>query len=406
MTTDRVPRRLAPAVAGLLAIGLLAAACGDDDDSSTAATTAAATTAASTSAATTAGATTTGGATTTASANGGVTAQGISDERCQQNKDAGKITFLTSFDFAAAASILDVVVAKDKGYFDKMCLNVELKPGFSTSNYPLVASGQGQVSSAGNYSEILNFSTGGAKFAAIADYGKIPIEALLVRDDGKINQLTDLKGKTIGVKGDIPPSLVAMLSKAGLKRGTDYKEVLLDGFDPKQHLQQAIDALPVYKSNEPGQLDAAGIKYKLFDPADEDTPGTFALFYATPDWIEKNPTAAQDFVRAAFKGYEDAVADPAGAVALSLKAINAAGNQNFLTEAGETYRWQQESATVKKGTPSGPIGLIDPQVFQDEVEAYTAAGVYKSPPVTDGSYDESVAEGLYDSSGKLIWPTS
>jgi NitT/TauT family transport system substrate-binding protein len=391
-------------VAGLLAIGLLAAACGDDDDSSGAATTAGTTAAATTAGATTTAAATTAGATTTAAS--GVTAQGISDERCQENKDAGKITFLTSFDFAAAASILDVVVAKDKGYFDKMCLDVELKPGFSTSNYPLVASGQGQVSSAGNYSEILNFSTGGAKFAAIADYGKIPIEGLIVRDDGKINQLSDLKGKTIGVKGDIPPSIVAMLAKAGLKRGTDYKEVLLDGFDPKQHLQQAIDALPVYKSNEPGQLDAAGIKYKMFDPADEGTPGTFALFYATPDFIGKHPTAAQDFVRAAFKGYEDAVADPAAAVATSLKAINAAGNQAFLTEAGETYRWQQESATVKKGTPSGPVGLIDPKVFQDEVAAYTAAGVYKTPPVTDGSYDESVADGLFDSSGKLIWPSS
>ena len=56
--------------------------------------------------------------------------------------------------------------------------------------------------------------------------------------------LADLKGKTIGVKGDIPPSIVAMLAKAGLKRGTDYKEVLLDGFDPVAQLQPDIDALP------------------------------------------------------------------------------------------------------------------------------------------------------------------
>ena len=58
-------------------------------------------------------------------------------------------------------------------------------------------------------------------------------------------------------------------------------------------------------------------------------------------------------MRAAFKGYADAVADPAGAVAISLKEINAAGNQNYLTPEGETYRWQQESAIVAKGTPPG-----------------------------------------------------
>jgi ABC-type nitrate/sulfonate/bicarbonate transport system substrate-binding protein len=391
--TTHTQRRATVAATILVVAGL--AACGSSSSTSP------------TTAATAAGATTTGAAATTSTTAGGVTATGISAERCAANKDAGTITFLTSFDFAAAASILDVVVAEGKGYFDKMCLNVDMKPGFSTTNYPLVAAGQAQMSSAGSYTEILNFSKSGAAFVAVADYGKIPIEALLVRDDGKINALTDLKGKTIGVKGDIPPSLVAMLANAGLKRGTDYKEVLLDGFDPAQHLSQPIDALPVYKSNEPGQLDAKGIKYKLFDPADLKVPGTFALFYTSPEFLSKHPTAVQDFVRAAFKGYADAVADPAGAVAMSVAAINAAGNQNFLTEAGETYRWKQESATVAKGTPSGPVGLIDPAVFTAEVDAYAAAGVFASgKPTTTGTYDESVAKGVFDASGKLIWPAS
>jgi ABC-type nitrate/sulfonate/bicarbonate transport system substrate-binding protein len=388
MTTHRHRTRATVAVSAFVAV---VAACGSSKSSTT----------------TAAAPTTTTAAATSTTAVAGVTASGISADRCTANKAAGKITFLTSFDFAAAASILDVVVAKDKGYFDKMCLDVEMKPGFSTTNYPLVAAGQSQMSSAGSYTEILNFSKSGAAFVAVADYGKIPIEALLVRDDGKINQLSDLKGKTIGVKGDIPPSIVAMLAKAGLKRGTDYKEVLLDGFDPAQHLSQAIDALPVYKSNEPGQLDAKGIKYKLFDPADTGVPGTFALFYTSPDFLAKHPTAVQDFVRAAFKGYADAVADPAAAVTMSVAAINAAGNQNFLTEAGETYRWKQESATVAKGTPSGPIGLIDPAVFTAEVDAYTAAGVFTAgKPATAGTYDESVAKDVYDTAGKLVWPTS
>ena len=29
-------------------------------------------------------------------------------------------------------------MAKNKGYYDKMCLEVEVKPSFSTANYPLV----------------------------------------------------------------------------------------------------------------------------------------------------------------------------------------------------------------------------------------------------------------------------
>ncbi len=55
-------------------------------------------------------------------------AAAIDPERCATNEAVGTITYLSSFDFAAAASIVDVVVAEDKGYFDELCLDVELTP--------------------------------------------------------------------------------------------------------------------------------------------------------------------------------------------------------------------------------------------------------------------------------------
>jgi hypothetical protein len=62
---------------------------------------------------------------------------------------------------------------------------------------------------------------------------------------------------------------------------------------------------------------------------------------------------------------------------------------------------------VAKGTPSGPVRLIDAAVFKNEIDAYTKAGVFgDAPPSMDGTYDESVAAALHDSSGQLIWPTS
>jgi ABC-type nitrate/sulfonate/bicarbonate transport system substrate-binding protein len=400
----RTTRRVTPVMAAAVVAALAVASCGSDNSLSSPQNSAQAPT-------TRAGASASSGASTsaaeaaTSTTDPGISASGISKERCDKNKAAGPITYLTSFDFAAAASILDIVVAKDRGYFDDMCLNVTLKPGFSTSNYALVAAGQAQLSSAGAYTELLNFSTGGAKFVAVADYGKTPVEALLVRDDGKIRTLQDLKGKTIGVKGDIPPSIVAMLAQAGLKRGTDYKEVLLDGFDPVAHLKTSIDALPVYKSNEPGQLDRAGVAYKLFDPIDYGVPGSFGIIYTTPDFLSKHPTAVQDFVRAAFKGYSDAVRDPAGAVAISIKEINAAGNQNYLTQQGETYRWQQESSIVGRGSPAGgTVGLIDPDRFQNEIDSYATAGIFTAgTPKTAGTFDTSVTAGLYQDNA-LVWP--
>ncbi len=338
---------------------------------------------------------------------GEVTTEGISADRCEANKAAGKITYLSSFSFSASASILDVVVAKEKGYFEQMCLDVELRPGFSTTNYPLVAKNEAQFSSAGNYTEILNFTTEGAEFVATVDYGKAPIEALVTKESGA-TELSQLKGGTIGIKGDLPPSIVAMLAKNGLVRGKDYEELSLEGFDPVVQLEQPIDALPVYKSNEPGQLDAAGVKYHLFDPVTFDVPGSFGLIYTSKQFLADHPTAVEDFTRAALHGMEDAIADPAAAVDIAVAQIESAGNDFFLTKEGELYRWTQESKVVVASTPSGePVGLIDPALLDTEVKEYTEAGVWPKGAPTDGKYyDADIAKSLYDANGKVIWPAS
>ena len=226
-------RRAAGLTAAVLAVGLVAASCGSDDDASDASDAPAGTTADSTApsdstapADSTAPSDTTAGTDAPAGSDAPAgTGSGdepllatVDPERCAANQDAGTITYLSGFDFAAAASIIDVIVAEQSGYFDDLCLDVELKPSFATANYTLVGSDQAQFASAGNYTEILNFSGEGAEFVAFIDYGKTPIEALITPDGGA-TELAELEGKTIGVKGDIPPSIVAMLAGAGLTRG-------------------------------------------------------------------------------------------------------------------------------------------------------------------------------------------
>ena len=183
-------------------------------------------------------------------------------------------------------------------------------------------------------------------------------------------------------------------------------EVLLDGFDPVAQLGQNIAALPVYKSKEPRQLDAAGVKYGLFDPAKLDVPGSFGLIYTSADYAATNPTVVADFTRAALHGMEDAIADPPGAVAISVKQIDAAGNQAFLTAEGETFRFNAEVAVVKASTPAGTnIGVIDPKVFANEYAAYDAAGVWPDGAPTDyDAYDAGLAASLYGRDGKVLWP--
>jgi NitT/TauT family transport system substrate-binding protein len=412
-TTQQLRRRRGVRIAAsALALGLVAAACGSDDSSSDSTEvlredTEAATV--DTEAMTEDTEAMTEDTEATADTGGASSDEPllatVDPERCQANQDAGTITYLSSFDFAAAVSIIDVIVAADSGYFADMCLNVELVPSFSTANYTLVASDQAQFSSAGNYTEILNTTGEGAEFVAFVAYGKTPIEAL-VTPDGGATDLAALEGATIGIKGDIPPSLVAMLAQAGLDRGSDYSEVLLDGFDPQAHLATGIDALPVYKSNEPGQLEAAGVAFNLFDPTDDDIPGSFGLLYTSRSFFDEHPTAAEDFARASQKGMEDTIADPEAAVEMAVDRIDAAGNQNFLTAEGELFRLQAELAEVLRGTPDGePIGIIVPELFAAEYAAYVEAGVWPDGAPDDTMpFDADLAVALYGDDGKVIWP--
>ena len=330
-------------------------------------------------------------------------------DRCKANNAAGTITYLSSYDFAASASIVEILVAKQKGYFDDVCLDVKLKPSFSTDNYPLIAADEAQISSGGSLSEVVDYAgRNDAGFVALSVDGRTGIDALIIKD-GQSTQLSDLKGKTIGVKGAITPSVAAMLKKAGLTEGKDYQTVLLDGYDPK--LQIAIPEIvgfPGFKSNEPLQLKAAGIPFKLYDPADYGIPGSFGVLYSNSTFLGKYPTAAEDFMRAAMKGLADALADPVGAANIAVDMINASGNAQHLSPDGEVARWSVESKLVAASTTVSklPIGVPDIKLLETEVKTYADIGLFDGQvPDLTTLVDAKLVRGVYDSSGQVIWPS-
>jgi NMT1/THI5 like len=408
MNTRHTSKRALVVVAALT---LAAAGCGDDDDDDSAAGTDAPATAPSddttapetTGAPVDTGTTDTTGTTGTDASTGGA----IDAERCAANEAAGTITYVSSFDFAAAASILDVITAEDAGFFDEVCLDVEIVPGFAPSNGAIVASGEAQMSSAGSFGEIVNNNVQGeADLVAVAQYGKTAIEALVVPAGGAVDPedlAGTLPGTTMGIKGDIPYSLQAMLGLLGVERGS-FEELLLEGFDPVAHLDLGIDSLPVYKSNEPAQLDAAGVDYTLVDPLDLDVPASFGVFFTTRSFLDDHPTAVQDFVRASFRGFQFAVEEPETAVGYAFDRINAAGNPMFFSDTGEGFRWATESQIVIDTTPAGEgIGLLAVDRLQAEIEQLTDVGVFSELPDWESMYDASVTDGLYDGE-ELTWP--
>ena len=375
---------------GLAAALSLVAACGGDDDEPSAA------------------ADTPAPSTTSAGPAPVAAGAPFPDDRCAANQAAGTISYLSGFDFAATASIVDVVLADQAGYYDELCLDVELTPSFSTDNYPLVAAGEAEFASGGSFSELVAFATANeADVVAVDVEGRTAIDGLILKP-GTASSLEDLAGATIGVKGKLPPSVAAMLAGAGLVEGADYETVLLDGFDPLAHYAlDGIVGFPGYKSNEPGQLERAGLPFDLFDPAEHGVPGSFGVIFTNREFAESHPTATQDFVRATMRGLADAIADPAAAAHAAIDLVEANGNPRFLSLEGESYRWTTDAELIASETPAGSgMGVPDAALLQAEVDAYAEVGLFggQAPDVAGFIHGEPI-EGVYDETGEVIWPS-
>lgn len=329
--------------------------------------------------------------------------------RCEANRAAGTITYLSGFDFAATASIVDVLVADSKGYYDELCLDVELKASFSVDNYPQIAANQAQFSSGGSFSELVDFAgANDAGFVALAVEGRTGIDALITKD-GEVDTLADINGKKLGVKGALSPSVRAMLAQQGLVEGVDFETVLLDGFDPLVHIEApGIVGFPGYKNNEPGQLAAADVPFKLYDPSDFGVPGSFGVIYSNNTFLIEHPTAAQDFMRATMRGLFDAIADPEAAAQIAVDAINANGNAMFLSTEGEMERWKIDAKLVaESATADEPLGLPLVDKLNEEVTTYAEIGLFDGiAPIIDSMVDPTVLEGVYDDTGAVVWPSS
>jgi ABC-type nitrate/sulfonate/bicarbonate transport system substrate-binding protein len=328
-------------------------------------------------------------------------------QRCAANKAAGTITFLTGFDFAAAASMVDVFVAHAAGYYAALCLDVRIKASFSADNYPLIAADNAQFASGGSFGELVEYAgRNEAQFKALSVEGRTDIDTLIVKP-GAISSLADLRGKTIGVSTAIIPGVQAMLLQAGLVEHKDYNAVQMVGFDPKVHIATPdIVGFDGYTSNEPLQLQAAGIKFDSYNPADYGIPGSFGVIYTNATFISAHPTAAEDFMRATMRGLHDAIADPDAASAEAIKLLNANGNPLALSPDNEIARWQAESKLIAAAaTPSFPLGVPDPVLLEKEIDSYGQVGVFGGiTPDYSQTMDGTLVKSLYDTSGTIIWP--
>lgn len=335
--------------------------------------------------------------------------------RCELNRAEGPVTFVTGYDFAASAGIIDAVVAQSEGYFDELCLDVRIEPGFAPVNSTLVIEGKAEFGTAGSFAELVNVNVvNEGDLVAILHWGRTAIEAIVLPADSEVEDFSDLCGKSVGIKGDLPYSLRAALSLSGedasgepLERSCFDNEVILEGFDPVAHLEGGIDALPVYKSNEPNILESQNVPFKMLDPSDYEVPSSFGIVFTTRSFLDENYDFVQDVVRALVRGWQFAVDNPEVAVDHAFSMINVFDSQAGLARETELHRWDVESDLVTRFAREGVgLGIPDVELLSSEIASLAEIGVFAQPPDVRSMVNIEVAEGVYNGTELKWWPSS
>ncbi|MFD6950307.1 myristoyl transferase [Nocardiopsis sp. TSRI0078] len=321
----------------------------------------------------------------------------IDEERCETNQAAGTITYITGYQYQASVSILEAVAADALGYFEAVCLDVEIQPGSGDTigNSQLVSAGTAHFTSLGNEAEVLQANDAGHNVVGVATYGHVPIASLLTGTD--IKELKDLEGTTLGHKGMLPAPLEAMLVADGVN--LDDIEIVEVGYDPSVLPRDQVQALTAFRSNEPFLLADMDEDYNEWLPEDYGIVGSFGVMATNPEWADENPTVVEDYLRAlsqAFTYCQD-------------NGEECVGYAAELAEAGYDVDhnlriWNAESELVNASTPDdSTVGYIDLSLTEAEGRTLVDNGQLDKLPDVEPLFDPRYLEAVHVAT-EVSWP--
>ncbi|GAA1495068.1 ABC transporter substrate-binding protein [Paeniglutamicibacter kerguelensis] len=323
----------------------------------------------------------------------------LDDAACQRNKDAGKITYISGYGYSASAGQLDVFLAKELGYFDALCLDVEINAS-GANGQQLVSSGQAQFTALGSASDVMLAAANSKNLTAVATYGSVSPFSIFANE--KVASLKDLEGKKLGYFINLTPIASAMLDAAGVDV-SKVELIKMTNYDPTVVTRGQVDAIVGYASNQPQTLKAMNLPFKEFLPADLSVKGTYNVMEANTEFLTKHRETASDFMRASLKALDYCLENDADCLD-RISKLAADNNQGSAFPREQLERtWSVESKWVKSDPALSP-GMQTADQWASEYELVMKYGKLAAvPPVTD-MMDTTLVTDLYKD-GNLIWPT-
>jgi NitT/TauT family transport system substrate-binding protein len=361
-------RSLAPSLAGLLAVALVAAACGSSGTSAAPSAASAAPASAAPSAAASEAPTGSAAASTAAS-------------------PVAKTKLVVGLGYIPSVQFAQFYLADQAGYYADAGLEVELQNQIDPNLITLLGQGAVDIGSGDGTSVIPAVSQGIPVVYTATLYGTFPAVVVAKASSG-IKTAADLKGKKIGTPGKYGTNwimLQALLKSAGLSTNDVTIQEFPDFGQATALQQDQVDAATGFANNEPVQLKNAGIDpVVLTVDASVPLPGP-GLVTGTATLASKTD-ALKAFTAATLRAMEEITADPQKGVDATFKAVPDLASDPTL----QRQILDATIATWKNARTGGALGSIDRAGWQQSLDFMGSLDLVPNPVTVDQLVNDSL----------------
>jgi NitT/TauT family transport system substrate-binding protein len=293
--------------------------------------------------------------------------------------------------FAADGGAAGFYHALEQGYFRELGLDVSIEPSKGSADAITRAASQSSDIGIGDISTLVEFTSRRPEIAPKAVFilhNRSPQAVIALKSSG-IAKLADLHGRILGQGPADAPSRMfpAVANIAGL----DMSKIEIRQFSPQLRdtmlVTKQVDAVTGFDSTVLFNLKANGIAVDdatVIYYADNGLDVYGNAILANPAFLQAKPDAVKAFVRAAARGWRDAIADPKAAM-VSLGKHN---NLAKLDIEGDRLAWLGSHQIVTPTTRKDGIGAYDrARLAQNIQQVGQAFGLTRIPELTE-IYDD------------------